>query len=198
MHLSSEAGNDGNLDAEEARNIKYKNPTHYGQFSRSQTSLHQHSFPSLASTSLNSRSIYPYISISSLVKSLDSMRNIILSVIALASSATAIGNATVKNNSTGTFYVWSVGESPGPKKTVAPGKLLITSMALVSRRGKRSECTLITTMESPESIVLFHISFLSYIRPPSVSLTLLRWHFHRTTPSRCKVRGHCPQNHQDR
>ena len=25
MHLSSEAGNDGNLDAEEARNMKYKN-----------------------------------------------------------------------------------------------------------------------------------------------------------------------------
>jgi hypothetical protein len=64
------------------------------------------------------------------------MRNIILSVIALASSVSAIGNATVKNNSTGTFYVWSVGESPGPKKTVAPGKLLITRVALASSRGK--------------------------------------------------------------
>jgi hypothetical protein len=133
MHLSSEAGNDGNLDAEEARIIKYKDPTHYGQFSRSQTSLHQHSFPTLASTSPNSRSIQPYISISSLVKSLDSMRYIILSIVALASSVTALGNATVKNNSTGTFYVWSVGGSVGQRNTVAPGKLLITRMALVSR-----------------------------------------------------------------
>ncbi|KAF2799819.1 hypothetical protein K505DRAFT_356295 [Melanomma pulvis-pyrius CBS 109.77] len=49
------------------------------------------------------------------------MRFTILSFAALASSVTAVGNAIVKNNSTSTFYLWSVGSSVGPRQAIAPG-----------------------------------------------------------------------------
>ncbi|KAH7130369.1 hypothetical protein B0J11DRAFT_429600 [Dendryphion nanum] len=42
-------------------------------------------------------------------------------VIALASSAHALGNAVVQNNSTQPFYLWSVGGSVGDRQTIAPG-----------------------------------------------------------------------------
>lgn len=44
-------------------------------------------------------------------------------VIALATSVHAVGNAIVKNNSTQPFYLWSVGGSVGDRQTVAPGEL---------------------------------------------------------------------------
>ena len=49
------------------------------------------------------------------------MRSVIVSVLALASSVSAVGNAVVKNNCPSTFYVWSVGGSVGPGQTVATG-----------------------------------------------------------------------------
>ena len=53
------------------------------------------------------------------------MRFTILTLVALASSVSAVGNAIIKNNGKAPFYVWSVGDSVGPKQTVAPGKLLV-------------------------------------------------------------------------
>jgi len=52
------------------------------------------------------------------------MRAFIVSVLALASSVSAVGNAVVKNNCPDTFYVWSVGGSVGPRQTVATGNSL--------------------------------------------------------------------------
>jgi len=50
------------------------------------------------------------------------MRSAIVLVTTLVSSVAAVGHAVVKNNCTGTFYVWSVGSTVGPRNDVASGK----------------------------------------------------------------------------
>jgi len=59
------------------------------------------------------------------------MRFTIASVITLASTVAAVGNAVVKNNSPSTFYVWSVGSTVGPQQTVPPGKAIDVFFLLI-------------------------------------------------------------------
>ncbi|KAF2873920.1 hypothetical protein BDV95DRAFT_489655 [Massariosphaeria phaeospora] len=49
------------------------------------------------------------------------MRFAVASVLAFASSVTAVGNAIVVNSTPSTFYLWSVGGSVGPRQTIAAG-----------------------------------------------------------------------------
>lgn len=59
---------------------------------------------------------------SCICKKIDNMRFTIASIIALATTVSAVANAVVKNSSPSTFYVWSVGSSVGERHTVAPGQ----------------------------------------------------------------------------
>jgi hypothetical protein len=54
-------------------------------------------------------------------KEASTMRVTLASIIALAASVSAVGNATVKNNSPSTFYLWSVGSTQGDRQTVVSG-----------------------------------------------------------------------------
>ncbi|KAF2119326.1 hypothetical protein BDV96DRAFT_596064 [Lophiotrema nucula] len=49
------------------------------------------------------------------------MRFTIATILALAASVAAVGNAIVKNNSNQTLYVWSVNSTIGPQNIIAPG-----------------------------------------------------------------------------
>ncbi|KAF2008109.1 putative BYS1 domain protein [Amniculicola lignicola CBS 123094] len=49
------------------------------------------------------------------------MRFFVVSLLGLAASVSAVGNAVVKNKCTTPFYLWSVGGSIGNRQTVAPG-----------------------------------------------------------------------------
>ncbi|KAF1941124.1 hypothetical protein EJ02DRAFT_423345 [Clathrospora elynae] len=51
------------------------------------------------------------------------MRFVIPSLLAFATSVTAIGNTLVFNNSTSPIYVWSVSSTVGPQQTVVSGGL---------------------------------------------------------------------------
>jgi hypothetical protein len=50
------------------------------------------------------------------------MRSTIITLVTLASSAAAVGNAVIKNNCPQTIYAWSVGSSVGTGQTLATGK----------------------------------------------------------------------------
>lgn len=50
------------------------------------------------------------------------MQFILPCLAALASTAAAVGNALVLNNSTSTIYAWSVSSSVGPRQTIVPGR----------------------------------------------------------------------------
>ena len=52
----------------------------------------------------------------------DAMRFIIPSLLAYATSVTAVGIAVVLNNSTNPIYVWSVGGSVGPRHGIESGE----------------------------------------------------------------------------
>lgn len=50
------------------------------------------------------------------------MHFVVPSLLAFATSVAAAGSALVLNNSTSTFYVWSVSSTIGPRQTVVPGE----------------------------------------------------------------------------
>jgi hypothetical protein len=52
----------------------------------------------------------------------DAMRFIVPSLLAYATSVTAVGIAVVLNNSTDPIYVWSVGGSVGPRYGIKSGE----------------------------------------------------------------------------
>lgn len=61
------------------------------------------------------------------------MRLIISTLLTLATSVTANGNAIVLKNSTSAIYVWPVSSTVGPRQTVVPSAIVASYWSLLGR-----------------------------------------------------------------